>query len=563
MMIRSMRDVSLATLLAFASGCVIVHGAPYSAPAPQRASAAHKPKKPQAKPRPAAHKPKPKPQSQPKPQPKPQPQPQPKPKPQPRPQPQPQPEPEAPPQSTPNATNIVLPVRVDFDEAVARIDALVVKSLKQDWQVVSKKGAATKVEVKYQVWRDPIKASFDDQTLKVGVNVRYAATVRASMTGPLGGTIWITKGETWGTKAEPQQISAKFHARLDIKDDLSVDAKAALDDIDHGKAPSGKVCVKAIKVCITKEAIAPMVHKNLEKQIVPRIEKALNDADKQVEKALNLRPQAQKLWAAIQQPQSLQQLGQANCPTEAGALCTTPAWFVAQPAALGISQPRLDGKDLRVDLALAGQLSVQLGDRPAVKPTPLPKLTPVTGPPGFAVRARLKVPLDALGDELEKQLKGKQVGGRDTPEIVINRVTLLDVDARNPRRIRLGVSVSGALKADLQLQGELFWDARRRELSIKDFDYTLDTDNQALAKLSAADHAALRRLIADRARWKLDTKAAALGKAVTDAFGRVWQGHLKVNGELSQVHLENFAMEKGTLAAEVVLAGELDVALTP
>lgn len=161
-------------------------------------------------------------------------------------------------------------------------------------------------------------------------------------------------------------------------------------------------------------------------------------------------------------------------------------------------------------------------------------------------------------------MKDKRVGDRGTPGIVVTRVRLLDeFDARHPRRIKVEVGVSGAVDATLELQGELEYSAKKGELFLRDFDYTLDTDNQTLQQLSAANRAALRELIADRARWKIDTRTAALGKAVTNALGGVWRGHLKVDGELNRLHLEAFAVEKGILTAEVVLAGQLDLALKP
>ncbi len=43
----------------------------------------------------------------------------------------------------------------------------------------------------------------------------------------------------------------------------------------------------------------------------------------------------------------------------------------------------------------------------------------------------------------------------------------------------------------------------------------------------------------------------------------MWRGHLTVDGALSQVHVERFAMEKGVVAADVVLTGQLGVTFTP
>jgi hypothetical protein len=545
---------ALATLMMFGSSCscVVVYGTPQSRPTAGRPAGKPKPAKPAARPAPSKPQPKPAP-----PKPKPQPQPKPQPKPQPRPQPQ--------PPGDPNATHMVVPVRVAFAEAVERIDGAIMQTITKDWHVVSGPKDPTQVEVRYTVWREPIKASFDDGTLNVSVNVRYAADVRASAKNPVGsGRIWIVKGETWGTKAEPQMLTAKFHASVKVQDDFTVKADAGLDGIDHGPAPTGNLCAKsAVKLCITKQSIAPMVRRTLEKQLVPQVEKAISDADAQFEKAMNLKGHAQTLWTALQQPQPLQKLI-PSCPREAGSLCSTQGWLVARPQSFGISQPRMDGKDLRVDLGFAGQFAVVLGDRPPVTPTPLPKLQTITDPPGFAVRAKLQLPTAMLGAELDKQLQNRHLSGRDAPTLTITRVSIGNqFDPRNPRRISLVVSVDGAFKADLKLRGELVWDARSRELSIKDFDYTVESPNPRIKQLSPQQDALLRKLVAEKARWKLDAKSGALTQGITNALGNVWRGHLNVDGQLNQLRLDSFRVEKGLLTAEVVLAGQLAIGLTP
>ncbi|WAS90737.1 DUF4403 family protein [Nannocystis punicea] len=552
--------LTFATLLAFLCSCTIVR-VPYSPSAPPK-GAAGRPKPAKPKPKPTSQKPKPKPTPKPAPSGAGKPA---KPKPQPKPPaPRPTPKPEEPPPTVRDGTQIVVPLRVDFAESVKKVDSLIQKTITQDWHVVSDPKAATKIEARYTVWRDPIKATFDDGRLDVTVNVRYAADVRAST--KIGKrVIWITKGETWGTKAEPQRIAAKFHAKFKIEDDFRVTAQAGLDDIDFGPAPSGQVCVKALaKVCVTKETMAPMVNKNLQAQIVPQVQKALNQADAQFEKQLNLKKQAQTLWTALQQPQSLQQLGQGRCPTEAGAICSTPAWLVAKPESIGVAQPRMDGKDLRVDVGLAGQLVVQLGDKPAVKPTPLPKLQPVTDPPGFAFKSRLRLPLEQLNDELNKRLGEMSFGGRGSPEIRVTHVKLVDeAAARGSRRITVAVGVGGAIRGELKLQGELTWNSRARELSIENFDYTVDSDNAQLKKLSEQYYAALRKQVDEKARWKLDTKAAALSDAVAKALGTAMAGKLQVNTELTDLQIENFDIKNGFVDAAVAVAGKLDIAYTP
>ena len=109
----------------------------------------------------------------------------------------------------------------------------------------------------------------------------------------------------------------------------------------------------------------------------------------------------------------------------------------------------------------------------------------------------------------------------------------------------------------------LVWDARARELAVKEFDFSVETDNAALRQITAANQAALRKLVAEKARWKLDARASALGEAVTSALDKVWQGHLDVDGGLDQVHVENVAGDKDVLALDVALAGQLAIKFTP
>lgn len=555
--VHSLRDVSLFTLFVFTSGCTFISGAPYQSQGRYPASG---PQRGPGKPRPDAHRPSPgKPAQHPaKPQPKPQPAPHPRPHPKPDPKPAPDPK-------GPVGTQIVIPVRVDFASAVAQIDARIPKTQNHDWQTVSASGAAIKVEARYKVWRDPIRADFNDGALKLRVDVYYAADVRASAKNPFGGRIWITKGISWGTQSSPQKLIARFTARVDINSDYSVKADARLTDIDHGAPPRGEVCVKsAIKMCITKEALAPMVHKKLEGALVPQVQKALGNADKQFEKSLNLKKYAQQLWTGLQQPFQLQQLGQTNCPSELGGLCSTPAWLLVQPASIGISGPHLDRKDLRVDLGFGGQLVVKQGNKPAVKATPLPRLQTTVGKPGFAVHASLRIPTDALGDELTKHLKGQNLGGAGVSSATIAGVTLgKSSDRRFPHRIEATVSVRGGVDADVKVHGDLEWDGRKNQLSLENIDYTVETDNPALKKLSEANKAALLKTFRDRAHWNLDTKSSALKRAITRALGGVWPGHLKINGELGHLEIERFSVDKNNVAADVLVTGQLDVALVP
>jgi Domain of unknown function (DUF4403) len=351
----------------------------------------------------------------------------------------------------PEPSQLVVPVRVTFASAVAKIDALVEKTAKQDWKRVSKPGDSPDIDVKYTLWRGPIEASFEEHTLRVIVPVKYAATVRAKVKNPLTGKdLWITKGETWGTTQEPQEIKATFHAKLSVSEDFAISAESKLDALDHGKAPSGEVCVKAIaQVCVAKSSLASQVRGHIEDHLKPRIQKALGQANKKIEESLNLKAHAQKLWAAVQQPRSLEKALSAACPKKSSAACKTRAWLVVQPRSLGLKQPYMDGADLRADLAISGDFAIVLDDKPKVTAVPLPKLQAVTGKEGVRIATTLRVPFDVLGPEVTKALQEKALDNKPEKQLELFGPTLTTVNQ----------ALRGALeqlaKGQLAIKGEL------------------------------------------------------------------------------------------------------------
>lgn len=218
MSLSSMRGVTLATLLVFgSSGCIVVHNdsapdAVGNTPArrPGRRSP-HGPNPPGSSPSPSPS-PSPSRRRSPSQSPNRSPSPSPNRSPSPGPSPSPSPSPGRSPGPSPRCRRRrtwSCPCASRSRSRSRNIDALIVKTAKQDWRTVSAPNAPTKVELKYTVWRDPIKASFADGTLKVGVSVRYAANVRVSAKNPLGELFLAHQGRVVGHQSPSRRRSAR------------------------------------------------------------------------------------------------------------------------------------------------------------------------------------------------------------------------------------------------------------------------------------------------------------------------------------------------------------------
>src|SRR5690606_14482306 len=155
-------------------------------------------------------------------------------------------------------------------------------------------------------------------------------------------------------------------------------------------------------------------------------------------------------------------------------------------------------------------------------------------------------------------LKGRKIAARGAPEVSIARIQLVDhVNVRQPKRLSVVVSLEGAFTADVILHGELAWDPKTRELAGKEFDYAVDSNSEQFKKVAAANYDSLRRIVAEKARWRLDSRTAALGDAINNGIAGAWRGHLEVDGDLDQLHIDGFRVDNDALAADIVLAGQL------
>lgn len=569
-----LRPLSIALIAVAASGCAIsVHSSTSGGTTPDKT----KPKddKPSKPSKPAEEKPKPskpKPTTPSKPKPKPtdpkptDPKPvDPKPT-DPKPvDPKPvDPKPEAP-KPAPEISRVVVPVRIPFETAIAKIDSLLPKTDSRDWQRVTKKGDSPEADIKYKVWRDPIQASFSKDTLRVVVPLRYAATIRVKAKNPVGGDwIWLTKGETWGTSSKPQRAKVTVDLQLSIDGNWKVKSVSKLQSIKHGEAPSGNFCARVgIDICTPKENLAPRVEGEINDYLVPKIESALAKADTEIEKALDVKKSATALWAAIQTPQQLQKVSDKDCPTQGGGTCKKAAWLVVVPSSMGMSQITLSGDDLGVDLSLEGKVSTVFGARPKVKAKEFPKLTPPASPTEFQIRTALELPLDALEDLVGAELKKDGLGGSGSAKLQVKSVSIKAEGKDSTKKLTLTITTDGAYDGKIVVVGQLDYDAKKGILSLEKLEFDAATKALFSKELKSFDAAAIEKRVVASARWDLSKESSQLRKALTASLNDVLPGKLELKGELKELSIIDAKIEDGVIVARIELSGKLGVDFTP
>jgi hypothetical protein len=445
-------------------------------------------------------------------------------------------------------SKIVLPVKVAFDTLVQELEAQVPKTDAKDWTQVTQGEESPKAELKYELWRDAMTIKLEDHRLHVTVPVRYAATIRAQVKNPLTKKwFWIAKGETWGTKQEPQRLTAHFEVKLGVEDDWSVSSEVKLVKLEHGDPPSGKICKNVgIDVCVEKSSIAPKVRAGIDDRLEPKLRKALAKIEGKIEKTFDLKKRAERMWRAMQAPQALP-----------GAKDT---WLVLNPSAAGVGRPELDGSDVRVDLALEGRLRVESGAKPKVEKVALPKVSKVSGPSGFHVVATLRIPTDAMSGTLEKQLKGMRLTAKKDGPVVAGAKVVASADDKHPRRITVKVALGDKPEDEVELQGELAYDAKAQRLSVKDFAFGAGSESR-VAKIAGLDPKAVRKAVSERARWDLSDASEPLKKAITAALSASLRGEIELSGALEGFDVRDLKLTQEGLEAEVIVSGRLGVTI--
>jgi hypothetical protein len=447
----------------------------------------------------------------------------------------------------PDRTKIVLPIKIALEAIEKELDALIPANDKKDWQQITKGEESPKAELKYELWRDPIKLDLDGHTFQIKVPVRYAATVRAQAKNPITKDwFWIAKSETWGTKDEPQRLTAYFEAKLSVNDTWKIESDLKLVKLEHGDPPSGEICKNAgVKVCVEKSSIADEVREGINKKLEPKLKKALAQVDAKVERAFDLHKRATTIWTAMQKPQALPDMPNT--------------WLVMEPSSAGVRYPVKDGQDIVVELAIEGKLTVETGPKATPKATPLPKVTRVEGPSGFHIVADLRIPRAALASSLEKPLKGLVVPAKNAKKLSVARARVsASTDPKLPNRITVKLAFDEKSGDELELQGDVLYDAERQRLYVGDIDIS-PASRAVAAKLGELDLKALEREVETRARWDLNDEAGPLKKAILSALDATLRGQVTVKGELKELDVQKLELKPDVIEARVIVGGKLEV----
>jgi hypothetical protein len=203
--------------------------------------------------------------------------------------------------------SFVQSVHVPLQLLATSIEAQIPEHETQERKLLTRPNASPAIEASFEVWRDAVSVRFEGDALHVDVPLRYAVKFDAKVKNPFGGKwIKVAKDEDWGTESDPQRVTLRVTTHVEISPQWELQLSTQIEPPEHGAAPGGELCTSGIfKLCITKDSFAPEVRRRIDAEIVPRVQRELEQLDRKIEQTADLRARAERLWNGLTQPRPL------------------------------------------------------------------------------------------------------------------------------------------------------------------------------------------------------------------------------------------------------------------
>lgn len=289
--------------------------------------------------------------------------------------------------------------------------------------------------------------------------------------------------------------------------------------------------------------------------IAPVVNAQLRDLtrsiDQEVAKATNLKPEATRIWTALQAPVEIH----------------PRTWLVLEPAEVALGPIRGNGLAVTSTLALRARTRVVVGNRPAVAIKPLPKLSTFN-----TANSGVRVPLDVLLSYPDATALLDRQFGRKTYDIAGKplHVDAVHVTPAANGKLQLEAAIryrGGRLKTYdgvVTLEGTPRFDPATSSIVIPDLDYALDPKKRGrFARIvDRLTHDAVRDRMRSQARFPIAKELEAMRNEVTRGLTRPLSPGVQLRGRADSIQPQSVAATPDAVVIRVVATGAAEVVVT-
>lgn len=185
-----------------------------------------------------------------------------------------------------------------------------------------------------------------------------------------------------------------------------------------------------------------------------QLARASRTIDSLVPTLADLRPVADSLWRALQEPVALDTL--------------STVWLITAPEQLSVSDLRGTPYAVHASLRVVARPRVVIGERPRTTIRPLPALTLAPEAQGIDVPIEIRLPFA----EVARQATAMLAAETQHESVRVRELTIQP----NGRRVDVRVSLEGSVRGVLHLTGEPRWDSATRTVRLEGFRHTLESE---------------------------------------------------------------------------------------
>ena len=369
-------------------------------------------------------------------------------------------------------------VPLDYDfTAILRVVERVVPKQFGSIDSVHQVGDDTRRHYAYEAVRQPFVAYADGSLMHLKTSLAYK--VRGYYKPFVGPTVSAGCGND---KIQPRLV-VELVAPVTLTSEWHLSSHARVARIEPASDSEADRCRVSVLRRDVTGALIDMARKGLVEHL-PDIDRRVGEVD--------LTNRVANWWALLNRPIRIRD----------------SLWLTLGPERLRIGRVTGEGRVLTAQVGLDARPRIVTGPQPRVDTLPLPPLAHDTISSGFHIMVDGIVDYPSASRAMTLALRGKTVTERGK-SVTVESVTV--TPARN-NRLAVAVSFTGDARGTLRFLGAPRYDPTRREVTVPDLDYDLETNSQLINTFAWLGSDAIRGFFRERAHVP---EAAVLDRAKT------------------------------------------------
>lgn len=403
------------------------------------------------------------------------------------------------------ASLIEIPVRIPISAITQRLErAVPIESHQRRWR--RQRG----IDIRYRIWRGPLKVQAVRGRLHVGADVGYWISVRRKLLGPL------KLSGSCGLNEPPRVARLHVSTRIFFAPDWGLHSDTRL----HSNRFANPCQLTRARIDVTAA---------VDRALNRRINAALGaHIDRVTPRLSALRERAAGLWHALQGPLEL----------------ADDAWLLLNPTSVHTAPLRGDGTDLTATIAVSVRPVLVIGAKPDASATPLPELgtRPASTADGLDFTVDVELPLAVLRARLlaiaSQRLARMGIGAHDLDAVQL-RASGDELVVRSP---------------GWTLRTRPFIDRHSQRLGVE----LVAMDTHASGGAGSGDADVTRKLQATL-DWSYAERARSIREQLSVALNRPIDRDLRLRGQIDSIEPQGLSVTSGSMRATLRIRGKLQL----